>query len=178
MNTKQKWREALDSMKENEEVFEGIYKSMKQTLKDMNTKQIQLKHVLDHLKSGETLTSVKANCIYSIKSLSSRISELRKQGHKIDSTPIGGGNVKYELDDNAPYEREFFDFLKSWGRLDDYIKFTKEGSGGVFALPECPYHFVYSAFTFSATSIWNDLAGVWHTVLGHLKSQQIQTQEK
>ena len=128
----------------------------------MNTKQIQLKHVLDHLKSGETLTAVKANCIYGIKSLSSRISELRKDGHKIDSTPIGGGNVKYELDDNAPFEQEFFEFLKHWGRLDEYIKFTKEESGGVFTLPKSPYLFIYSAFTFSSTSIWNYLATEWH----------------
>ena len=138
----------------------------------MNTKQIQLKHVLDHLKSGETLTAVKANCIYGIKSLSSRISELRASGHKIDSIPIGGGNVRYELDDNAPFELEFFAFLKDRrdDALDWYIAHTTEESGGVFTLPKCPHNFIYSAFTFSHGTYWCDLAKTWHRVLKGLKS--------
>ncbi len=136
----------------------------------MNTKQRQLKFVLDHLESSETLTAVKARCIYGIESLSSRISELRKEGHKIESIEIGGGFVKYELDDNAPFEREFFEFLKGYGGLDEYIERTTEHHGG-FKLLKLPSDWIAGAFNWPfPTKYWGDLDKLWSLKLETLNN--------
>jgi len=139
----------------------------------MNTKQIQLKHVLDHLESGETLTAVKADCIYSIKSLSSRISELRASGHKIESIKIGGGNVRYELDDNVPFEREFFAFLKEHDVLDNYI-YLNTNSNGVFTIMGDPVTYVAGAFLFTSIG-WRNIHALWGIKLKELKSNPTQS---
>ena len=141
----------------------------------MNTKQRQLKFVLDHLESSETLTAVKARCIYGIESLSSRISELRKEGHKIESIEIGGGFVKYELDDNAPLEREFFEFLKREGVLDEYIKLNTDAKmcGGVigeFNLSRFePRRYVASAFAWHPRDyqLWLRISASWLSVIAN-----------
>jgi len=141
----------------------------------MNTKRTQLKHVLDHLESGETLTAVKADCIYGIKSLSSRISELRKDGHLIDSIPIGGGHVKYELDDNAPFEREFFEFLKGYGGLELYIDGRSKclGDGVEFTLPSETDEYVTGAFNWDGElyEYWGYVNRLWLCELNILQIQ-------
>tara|TARA_R110001599_G_scaffold246481_2_gene446557 strand:- start:208 stop:651 length:444 start_codon:yes stop_codon:yes gene_type:complete len=140
----------------------------------MNTKQRQLKFTLDHLESGETLTAVKARCIYGIESLSSRISELKKQGHKIESIEIGGGFVKYVLDDNQPLEREFFEFLKKEGVLDEYIKLntasTMSGAiAGVFSLSRIddPRRYSSSAFSWPPRDYneWLRISASWTSLI-------------
>ncbi len=161
----------------------------------MNTKQRQLKFVLDHLESGETLTAVKARCIYGIESLSSRISELKKQGHKIESIEIGGGFVKYELDDNrsfipdpkfaikfdieddnAPLEREFFDFLKRNDALDSYIELRTANLIDYdidgFSLPRSVTSYIAAAFTWPDESYmqWCNLFNSWTRKLEELES--------
>jgi hypothetical protein len=159
----------------------------------MKPKQKQLKFVLDHLKSGESLTSVKAQCIYGIKSLSSRISELRKDDYNIISIPIGGGHVKYELDilmrgftpdpkfaikfdieddDNAPYEKEFFEFLKGKGDLDSFIKNSLKVNGD-FTLSDDVINYIADAFTWMRTeeksAYWCDLNSDWLSLYLNLK---------
>ena len=146
----------------------------------MNTKQRQLKFVLDHLESGETLTAVKARCIYGIESLSSRISELKKQGHKIESIEIGGGFVKYVLDDNQPFEREFFDFLQRNDALDSYIhnRITALEKTGKpeFELPDRPVAYISRALCWSETgqgfNFWERLNVKWRNKFQSLTTRR------
>jgi len=42
--------------------------------------------ILKHLEAGRTLTSIEALVLFSCERLASRISELRKAGHKISSS--------------------------------------------------------------------------------------------
>ena len=124
--------------------------------------------ILAHLQAGDTLTATQARIKYDCHHLASRISELRlKYGHKIDSVKIGGGFVRYELDTNAPYEREFFDFMKRYGFLDDYIKLRCEerntlNKSEFFTLPDYPNTFVSGAFSWPDTEKWLHISKAWN----------------
>jgi hypothetical protein len=131
----------------------------------MKTKQKQLKFVLDHLESGETLTSVKAQCIYSIHRLASRISDLRKAGHNIESIKIGGGFVKYRLDDSAPMENELFKFLQDNAVLDEYIEKNKQHNlKGLFELKGEPRSYLTLLILWGAGDLWERLAFEWWAI--------------
>ena len=140
-------------------------------------KQTQKQAVLDYLETGHTLTRTQAQCLLDIANLSAVISDLRKSGNKIDSISIGGGNVTYELDDNQPYEREFYEFLKGYGGLDWYIEARQDNlpDGVEFCLPKKEVQYLGAAF------IWSDagakkrkyfdcLNDLWLTKLKTLKA--------
>ena len=140
----------------------------------MITKHKQTKQILDHLESGKTITSVQAQCIFSIHRLASRILELRKAGHDIKSTEIGGGFVRYELnqyDDGVPFEKEFFEFLKTERILDYYIEEIKRQYNGSFTLPIDPSRFFSEAFCVSTDPYFrsNILNKSWLRILADLK---------
>ena len=127
-------------------------------------KQTQTQAVLDYLETGNTLTRTQATCLLDIANLSAVINDLRKSGNKIDSIDIGGGFVRYELDDNAPFEREFFAFLKENGVLDFYIKHrTLKLKGVEFKLDEEPHRYISNAFDWPIfeTTRWSKLCTKW-----------------
>ena len=120
--------------------------------------------VLEYLESGQTLTSVQAQCKFDIHRLAARIRSLRKAGHVIDSIPIGGGFVKYELDDNAPFEKMFFEFLKDEGVLDEFIKLNeKYNYPDEFKLANDPAFYVagYTIWPSSSRNKWLALSTKW-----------------
>ena len=123
--------------------------------------------ILAHLQAGDTLTATQARIKYDCHNLAARISELRlKDGHKIESIKIGGGFVKYELDTNVPYEREFFEFLKDYDLLDEYIKLRGSERNTLnkvefFTLPDYPNAFVSGAFAWPCTSKWLQISKAW-----------------
>ena len=58
--------------------------------------------VLDHLKSGKTITAVEAACLYSFYRLSANIERLRKAGYDIvthyeKNSRTTGRHARYEL---------------------------------------------------------------------------------
>jgi len=132
--------------------------------------------ILAHLQAGDTLTATQARIKYDCHHLASRISELRlKYGHKIESVKIGGGFVRYELDTNAPYEREFFEFLDDYGFLDEYIKLRCEerntlNKAECFTLPRHPRSFVSGAFAWPSASKWLQISKAWCQRLERLTS--------
>ena len=126
--------------------------------------------ILDHLQSGDTLTATQARIKYDCHNLAARISELRlKYGHKIESIKIGGGFVKYELDTNQPYEREFFEFLKGKGLLDKFIAKTTKYHGH-FALGRQPTHFIAEAFIWDG--IWMMVSNEWNDVFREIQRKE------
>ena len=129
--------------------------------------------ILAHLQAGDTLTATQARIKYDCHNLAARISELRlKFGHKIESIKIGGGFVKYELDTNQPYEREFFEFLTGHNFLNkdtilkEYIKLRCDEKNTLnkakfFTLPDYPNAFVSGAFAWPCTSKWLQISKAW-----------------
>ncbi len=130
--------------------------------------------ILAHLQAGGTLTATQARIKYDCHHLASRISELRlKYGHKIESVKIGGGFVRYELDTNVPYEREFFEFLDDYGVLDEFIRLRCEerntlNKAECFTLPHHPNAFVSGAFAWPNTNQWLILSEAWNQRLERL----------
>jgi hypothetical protein len=61
----------------------------------------QSEAILEHLKSGESLTALQALSLFNCLRLGARILELRRQGHDIRSeiirTPSGKNVAKYTL---------------------------------------------------------------------------------
>jgi len=126
--------------------------------------------ILTHLQAGDTLTATQARIKYDCHHLASRISELRlKYGHKIESVKIGGGFVRYELDTNVPYEREFFEFLKGKGLLDEFISKTINYQG-CFTLDEIPSCFVAGAFVWDGE--WSDVSRKWNKSLDSIQRKE------
>ena len=140
-----------------------------------NNMSKQTETVLELLKAGQTITRTQATCLHDIANLSAVISDLRKEGNKIESIEIGGGFVKYELDDNAPFEREFFDFLVENDSLDSYIKNSIYASYGQFMLPDKPMmwvscHFIWS-YTNEGPDYWSALSCDWRKKLQTLMTR-------
>ena len=126
--------------------------------------------ILAHLLAGDTLTATQARIKYDCHNLAARISELRlKYGHKIESIKIGGGFVKYELDTNQPYEREFFEFLKRKGLLNQFIAKTTKYHG-FFSLGREPQYYVAGAFVWDG--IWMVVSKQWNDVLREIQRKE------
>lgn len=53
--------------------------------------------VLEHLKSGKTLTSIEALDKFGCMQLNSRIHELKKEGHNIETTLVSNGKKRWGI---------------------------------------------------------------------------------
>ena len=127
--------------------------------------------ILAHLQAGDTLTATQARIKYDCHNLAARISELRlKDGHKIESIKIGGGFVKYELDTNQPYEREFFEFLKGKGKLDEFISKNIKYHD-TFKLDNNPISFIAGAFIWGK-GLWGAMSIEWIYELGEIQRKE------
>ena len=132
--------------------------------------------ILAHLQAGGTLTATQARIKYDCHHLASRISELRlKYGHNIESVKIGGGFVRYELDTSVPYEREFFEFLKEYDLLDEFIRLRTDerntlNKSECFTLPGHPREFISGAFAWPNTKRWLIFSKIWNQRLERLAS--------
>lgn len=62
--------------------------------------------ILDHLKSGRTITAVEAAALWRVRSLTKRIHEIRSMGFNVVSHPqqdsTGQRYVRYRLENTAP----------------------------------------------------------------------------
>jgi hypothetical protein len=135
-------------------------------------KQTQQQAVLEYLETGHTLTRTQATCLLDIANLSAVISDLRKSGNKIESISIGGGNVTYELDTNAEYEREFFELLKNQGVLDEYIEHVELVNKGEFRLESSEWRYVSHSFVWPWMDAvkWSNLSTLWRSQLATIKN--------
>ena len=130
--------------------------------------------ILAHLQAGDTLTATQARIKYDCHNLAARISELRlKYGHKIESVKIGGGFVKYELDTNQPYEREFFEFLKGRGLLDEFIAKTTKYHGRFKLDDRSSCSYISGAFVWlDEFKAWNAISKRWNEKLADIQQQE------
>jgi hypothetical protein len=138
----------------------------------MDKKQ-QTQTVLDYLETGQTLTSTQARCKFDIHRLASRISTLRKAGNMIYSSQIGGGFVKYEMDDSAPYENELFTFLTSHLILDEYIAGNESYNyGRGFKLHGDPKEYLSKLLIWPDVDAWTIYARDWVFYLEAIQTTQ------